>query len=233
MYEVIVFDLDGTLLDTLDDLTGAVNAALSAFGLPARTSEEVRGFIGNGVAKLMERAVGIADFTKQDDVLAYFKDYYKLHCADKTKPYDGIRALLQTLQKRGVICAVLSNKADFAVKLLAEQYFPNAFAMAVGENEAAGIRKKPAPDALFSVLKTLDATKEKALYVGDSEVDIQTAKNAGVACVSVTWGFKDRAFLLKNGAKILIDAPLELLDIVGDKYGKMDREHSACGNGKA
>lgn len=216
MYEVIVFDLDGTLLDTLDDLTDAVNAALTDFFLPVRTKEAVRGFIGNGVAKLMERAVGEPNYEKQTEILECFKAYYKAHCADKTKPYTGIPELLTALQNKGVACAVLSNKSDFAVKLLAEQYFPDAFAMTVGENEAAGIRKKPAPDALFAVLNTLGVAKEKALYVGDSEVDIQTAKNAGVACVSVTWGFKDKDFLRQNGGEIFIDEPLQLLKIVGD-----------------
>ena len=212
MYEFILFDLDGTLLDTLEDLTSAVNAALAKYALPSRTQAEVRSFVGNGIKKLMERAVGEhvsqVDF---EDILSAFKEYYGVHCADKTRPYDGIMDVLQTLKGNGVKTAVLSNKADFAVKMLAKEYFGDLLEDAVGENEEAGIRKKPAPDALFAVMKSLGANKTNTIYVGDSEVDIQTAQNAGIACVSVTWGFKDREFLLENGATILIDTPSEIL----------------------
>ncbi len=211
MYKTVIFDLDGTLLDTLSDLTTAVNAALSAYGLPQRNRDEVRGFVGNGIAKLMERAIGQTQYPHFDGVLSAFKEYYGAHCQDETKPYAGIISLLQTLQNAGVKTAVVSNKADFAVKLLAEGYFKGLLLEAVGENEAAGVRKKPAPDSLFAVMQKLDAAPSEVVYVGDSEVDIQTAQNAGVDCISVTWGFKDRAFLLENGAKRLIDAPSELL----------------------
>ncbi len=213
MYEFMLFDLDGTLLDTLNDLTSAVNAALTAYNLPQRTREEVRGFVGNGIVKLMERAVGDNPLhgATFDDVLTVFKEYYKAHCADETKPYDGVMELLQTLKARGVKTAVLSNKADFAVKMLAKEYFGDILEEAVGENEAAGIRKKPAPDSLFAVMERLGTTKNNTVYIGDSEVDIQTARNAGVDCISVAWGFKDREFLVENGAKILIDAPMEIL----------------------
>ena len=219
MYEFIVFDLDGTLLDTLDDLTSAVNAALTAYQLPKRTREEVRGFIGNGIVKLMERAVGenVLQDTTFNEVLTAFKEYYKAHCADETKPYDGVMELLQELKARGVKTAVLSNKADFAVKLLAKEYFGDLLEEAVGENEAAGIRKKPAPDGLFAVMEKLGAAKNNTVYIGDSEVDIQTAKNAGVDCISVTWGFKDREFLAENGAKILINSPMEILSFAKNK----------------
>lgn len=213
MYETVVFDLDGTLLDTLDDLHGAVNAALTAYALPLRTREEVRSFVGNGIVKLMERSVGCAkvptvDF---DGVLSTFKAYYKAHCKDKTQAYAGIMPLLTALKERGVKAAVVSNKADFAVKLLAEEYFDGLLLAAVGENESAGIRKKPAPDSLLAVMAELGASPETTVYVGDSEVDIRTAKNAGVDCLSVTWGFKDRAFLEENGAAVLIDEPLQIL----------------------
>ena len=212
MYETIVFDLDGTLLDTLDDLTAAVNAALSAYGLPSRTKEEVRGFIGNGIVKLMERAVGNTEGADFQSILETFKGYYKDHCADFTKPYDGIMPLLQELKKRGLKIAVLSNKADFAVKMLAKEYFGDLFAEAIGENEAAGIRKKPAPDSLFAVMKRLNADKNTTVYIGDSEVDIQTAQNADVDYISVTWGFKDKAFLIENGGKSFVDTPMEILN---------------------
>lgn len=211
MYEVIIFDLDGTLLDTLDDLHAAVNAALAKFGFPLRKKEEVRAFVGNGIAMLIKRAIG-KDTPLFDSVLAEFKQYYAAHCKDETKPYEGIIQLLQALKARGVKTAVVSNKADFAVKILAQEYFSDLLLAAVGEDEEHGIRKKPAPDSLLQVLRQLGADKAQTVYVGDSEVDIQTAKNAGVACISVTWGFKDKEFLLENGGEILVDSPLEILD---------------------
>ena len=216
MYETIIFDLDGTLLDTLDDLWAATNAALSAYGLKERSREEVRSFVGNGIAKLMQRAIGRENYSEFDGALDALKRYYGEHCMDKTKPYEGIIPLLEALKERGIKTAVESNKADFAVKILAEEYFKGLITEAVGENEAAGIRKKPAPDSLFAVMEKLNAKRETTLYVGDSEVDIQTAQNAGVACVSVTWGFKDREFLIGNGATTLVDTPSEIL-----KYCKL------------
>ncbi|MBQ8296104.1 MAG: HAD-IIIA family hydrolase [Clostridia bacterium] len=214
MYEMIVFDLDGTLLDTLDDLWEAVNAALQAHGLKLREKEEVRGFVGNGIVKLMQRAIGKEDYPHFDAVLATFKEYYGAHCKDKTRPYEGIMPLLRILKERGAKLAVVSNKADFAVKVLAKEYFGDLLCAAIGENEAAGVRKKPAPDSLLEVMRQCGVTAENTVYVGDSEVDIKTAKNAGVACVSVTWGFKDRAFLLQNGATTLADAPAQLVSLL-------------------
>ncbi len=211
MYKTIIFDLDGTLLDTLDDLTSATNAALHTFGQPVRTREEVRSFVGNGIKKLMERALG-ERVDLLDEALEVFKQYYGEHCAEKTKPYEGILPLLEALRKRGTKTAVLSNKADFAVKKLAEEYFPDLLLMAVGENEAAGIRKKPAPDSLFTVMKALDSAREDTLYVGDSEVDVQTARNAGVDCLCVTWGFRDREFLQEYGEKRFVDDPVDILN---------------------
>lgn len=210
-YSTVIFDLDGTLLDTLDDLWDAVNAALAKYRLPLRTREEVRGFVGNGIAKLIERAVGDKDYPDMQGVLNAFKAYYGAHCKDKTSPYEGIMPLLKTLKERGVQTAVVSNKADFAVKLLAEEYFAGLLLEAVGENEEGGIRKKPAPDSLLAVMQALRAESESVVYVGDSEVDIQTAQNAGVACISVTWGFKDRKFLEENGGELFVDSPLEII----------------------
>ena len=214
MYETIIFDLDGTLLDTLDDLWAAVNAALKKFSLPLRTKEEVRSFVGNGIVKLMERSAGKVEKEVFDGVLAEFKRYYGEHCEDNTKPYEGIMPLLEELKKRGIKTAVVSNKADFAVKKLAEGYFQGLLQEAVGENEEGGIRKKPAPDSLLAVMQRLGAGTRSTVYVGDSEVDIQTAQNAGVECISVTWGFKDREFLVENGATLLIDEPKELLEVL-------------------
>ena len=210
MYETIVFDLDGTLLDTLADLHAAVNFALGKYGFPKRTKDEVRSFVGNGIAMLIKRAIG-KETPLFEAVLQAFKEYYAAHCADETRAYAGILPLLKNLQAKGVKTAVVSNKADFAVKKLAEEYFGGLLLAAVGEDEANGVRKKPAPDSLLAVMEKLGADKQKTAYVGDSEVDIQTAQNAGVACISVTWGFKDKDFLIENGATVLIDDPDEIL----------------------
>lgn len=210
MYEFIVFDLDGTLLDTLTDLHASVNFALEKFSFPKRSKEEVRSFVGNGIAMLIRRAIG-RETPLFEQVLNEFKAHYAAHCADETQPYAGILPLLQELQARGVKTAVVSNKADFAVKKLAKAYFNGLLLEAVGEDEARGIRKKPAPDSLFSVMEKLGADKQKTVYIGDSEVDIQTAQNAGVDCISVTWGFKDKAFLIESGANNLVDSPDEIL----------------------
>ncbi len=214
MYECIVFDLDGTLLDTLEDLADSVNFALQKNGLQLRTIEEVRSFVGNGIKNLMERAVGAENQEHAEQALKDFKAHYKLHCADKTKAYDGIIPLLKQLKARGIALAVLSNKADFAVKDLAKRYFGDLLDEAMGENESAGIRKKPAPDALFSLVEKLGKDKNKTLYVGDSEVDIQTANNANMPCISVTWGFKDKEFLMKNGATHYADTPQDILKFI-------------------
>lgn len=212
-YTTIVFDLDGTLLDTLDDLWLSVNFALEKFGLPTRTREEVRSFVGNGIVKLMERAAGNIEPALFAQLFAAFKMHYGEHCQDNTKPYEGIMELLVYLKEKGIRTAVVSNKADFAVKKLSAAYFEELIEEAVGENEEKGICKKPAPDSLFAVMESLGAKKETTVYVGDSEVDIQTAKNAGVDCISVTWGFKDREFLLLNGATRLIDEPKSLAEV--------------------
>ncbi len=211
MYKTIVFDLDGTLLDTLDDLWGSVNGALTACGLPLRSREEVRSFVGNGIAKLMDRATGEVSPAVKREALAAFKAHYSEHCEDDTKPYEGVMELLQACRERGIQTAVVSNKADFATQKLVKRYFGELILLAVGENEEGGIRKKPAPDSLLAVMERLGANKKETVYVGDAEVDIQTAKNAGVDCISVTWGFKDREFLLANGGTRLVDCPAEVL----------------------
>jgi phosphoglycolate phosphatase len=159
----------------------------------------------------MQRAAGQVEEKVFEGVLAEFKRYYGEHCEDKTKPYEGIMPLLEELKARGIQTAVVSNKADFAVRKLAASYFGGLLAEAVGEDEEMGIRKKPAPDSLLAVMERLGAGTRSTVYVGDSEVDIQTAKNAGVDCISVTWGFKDKAFLIENGATTLIDTPSEIL----------------------
>lgn len=212
MYKAIVFDLDGTLLDTLEDITSAVKFALENNGLPPRTRAEVRSFVGNGIVNLMRLAAG-KHGADEDKILSDFRAYYKAHCNDETKPYDGILSLLKTLKERGVKTAVLSNKADFATQMLVKEYFGELLDRAAGENEAAGIRRKPAPDALLAMMKELGVSQAETAYVGDSEVDIQTAKNAGVDCISVAWGFKDESFLKENGATTIAHSPSELLTL--------------------
>ena len=213
LYQTVIFDLDGTLLNTLDDLAAATNYALAQHALPLRTTEEVRCFIGNGIRKLIERAVpeGTPQ-SEQEAVYATFNEYYKLHCNDKTQTYDGIMELLDALRKAGVKTAIVSNKADYGVQALTKQYFADKLDAACGER--SGIAKKPAPDMLFAVMKMLNATIETTIYVGDSDTDLATARNAGVACVGACWGFRGRKFLLAHGAKLLAETPLDVLRLL-------------------
>lgn len=211
-YSTIIFDLDGTLMNTLDDLAISTNYALSQNGFPTRTVEEVRGFVGNGVKKLIERAVPEnTTVEKVNDVLATFQQHYLLHCRDHSKPYDGILELLGSLKKKGIKMAIVSNKPDSGVKQLNAEYFAEFIDVALGENEKAGKPRKPAPEMVFEAMKQLSSTPASTLYVGDSDVDIMTARNAGIDCLSVTWGFKTTEFLTQFGATMMIDAPSELI----------------------
>lgn len=216
MKKIVIFDLDGTLLNTLDDLADSTNYALAKFGYPTRTIEEVRQFVGNGVAKLIERA--IPDGKKNpnfEKCLAIFKENYAQNMYNKTAPYVGILEMLSNLKSKGLKIAVVSNKFDLAVKELCKKYFDGYIDFAAGENEAQGIKKKPAPDTVFTVLKEFELNPEDAVYVGDSDVDIMTAKNSQMPCISVTWGFRDEKFLLENGATILINTPSEIYSHIG------------------
>ncbi len=209
IYRAVLFDMDGTLLDTLEDMTASINAALSAEGLPRRTVDEVRRFVGNGNRKLAERAAGAGggkDLTER--VLRRFHEHYAVHCADHTRPYAGAAELLDRLRGRGIRTAVISNKADYAVRSLAARYFPGGFDCVTGERE--GIRRKPAPDGLLAALAEMGAGKDEAVYVGDSDVDIAAARNAGLPCISVTWGFRTKDFLLSRGASQTADTMDEL-----------------------
>ena len=175
----------------------------------------MRGFVGNGIAKLIERAVPDGtDKPQQEEILQTFREYYGQHCQDKTAPYEGIKEVLRDLKQNKIKIAVVSNKADFAVKKLIPFYFGDLIAIAKGEDEAAGIRKKPAPDMVQSVLEELGCSQEEAVYVGDSEVDLMTAGNAGLSFVGVSWGFKGRAFLEKYGLEKIADEPKELYKFV-------------------
>ena len=211
MYNTFIFDLDGTLLNTLDDLAASVNYALRTHGMPERTLDEVRSFVGNGVRLLMERAIpeGSAN-PRFEETFATFRAYYMEHSLDTTRPYDGIPEMIHALKQRGCRLAVVSNKFYAATQELIRHFFPE-ITVAIGEHEAEGIRKKPAPDTVFEALRQLEVGKEKAVYVGDSDVDLQTAHNSGLPCISVLWGFRNRDFLLAHGATTFISRPEELL----------------------
>ena len=210
-YQTVVFDLDGTLLDTLDDLHLSTNAALAAHGMPTHSIDDVRRFVGNGIALLIHRAVPAGTPADVEaTVLEDFKRHYGAHCEDHTVPYPGIPQMLAHLREAGVSVAVVSNKANFAVQELVARQFPDTFDAVLGENEAAGIRKKPAPDMVEAALGRMGRTHKGLVYVGDSEVDVQTAASVGCPCVSCTWGFRGRDELVRAGATTFVDTPEEL-----------------------
>ena len=197
----IIFDLDGTLLYTLEDLKNSVNYALKELNLPQRSLEEIRNFVGNGIYKLIERSVG-ENSDKIEACLEIFKIHYSKTSKNNTKPYSGVIEGLKKLKSKGIKLAVLSNKIDFAVKDLTDTYFNGIFDISRGE--LPDFPKKPDPKSCFDILKKLKVKKEEALFVGDSEVDIQTANNAEIMCLSALWGYKEKDFLIKNGAKVMI-----------------------------
>lgn len=208
-YKTVIFDLDGTLLDTLEDLTDAVNYALEAYKMPLRTIEEVRNFVGNGVRKLMLQAVPDGEKNPSfEEIFSLFKEYYGEHCNDKTGPYKGILELMEELRKQGYVMGIVSNKIDSAVKELNSMYFADYIQVAIGEKE--GVQRKPAPDTVFAALQELDMEKETAIYIGDSEVDLATARNAGIPCISVLWGFREREFLEECGADMFAETPKDV-----------------------
>ncbi len=209
--QLAIFDLDGTLLDTLDDLTDAVNAALARASFPPRTRDEVRRFVGDGVAQLIRRALPAGtDEGTVTACLADFKATYAAGCAVKTAPYPGVLALLDALREHGIHVAVVSNKFDAGTRALCRRYFGDRVEMAVGERLSEGIRRKPAPDGVFEVMAAFGLSPDRldghrVTYIGDSDVDIATAQNAGIPCISVTWGFRDAAFLRERGATTTAD----------------------------
>lgn len=210
-YKLAIFDMDGTILDTLEDLADSVNYALEACGMPKRSIEEVRKFVGNGIRKLIERAVAHgADEEQINQVFDTFNNYYKDHCAIKTKAYDGIVEVISELRKAGIKTAVVSNKADYGVQSLCESYFKGLFDFAVGERE--GVRRKPYPDSVLAVLDRFEISRENAVYIGDSEVDYETSVNAEVDSIMVTWGFRDEDFIRSKGARVFVNKPHELLE---------------------
>lgn len=214
-YKTAVFDLDGTLLNTLEDLTISTNAALAAHGMSAHPIEHVRRFVGNGIALLIHRAVPAGTPADVEAaVLEDFKRHYGAHCEDHTGPYPGIPEMLERLRAAGVALAVVSNKADFAVQELVERQFPGTFDAVLGENEAAGISKKPAPAMVEAALARMGRDRDGMVYIGDSEVDVQTAANVGCPCLSCTWGFRTRDELVRAGATTFVDTPEELTEVL-------------------
>ncbi len=210
-YNTYVFDLDGTLLSTLEDLAASTNYALRTHGLPEHSIDDVRRFVGNGVKKLMERAVpGGQGNPKFEEVYATFRSHYLEHSLDTTRPYPGISETLAELKRRGKRIAVVSNKFYTATQELCRHFFSDTVEVAIGERE--GIRKKPAPDTVEEALRQLGANKAGAVYIGDSDVDVATARNSGLPCISVLWGFRDKDFLIRNGAETFISEPRQLLD---------------------
>lgn len=210
-WKAYIFDLDGTLLDTLGDLATSCNYALRTHGMPECTIGEVRMMVGNGVKKLMERAIphGL-DNPSFDDTYETFRRHYLRHSLDTTHPYPGIMETLAEMDRRGVRMAVVSNKFYAATQELVRHFFGQYIHVAIGERD--GIRKKPAPDTVVEAMRQLGVDRSQSVYIGDSDVDIETARNSGMPCLSVTWGFRDRAFLLAHGATTLIDKPRLLLD---------------------
>jgi|UniRef100_UPI004029D1EF phosphoglycolate phosphatase len=208
-YKTYIFDLDGTLLSTLADLAASTNYALRTHHMPERSLDEVRRFVGNGVKKLMERAIpdGLNN-PLFEETFATFRQHYMQHNLDTTQPYPGIMQLLEQLKAEGKNIAVVSNKFYAATRELCRHFFGDLVPVAIGERE--DIRKKPAPDTVIEALRELGVDKEGAVYIGDSDVDIMTAKNSGMPCVSVLWGFRDKEFLLEHGATTLISQPEDM-----------------------
>lgn len=214
--DTIIFDLDGTLLDTLDGLYDAFNYAISQFGYTKRTKDEIKSFVGNGIKRAIERALPpkIAD-DELSKIIEVFKEYYIENMYVKTKAYDGIIEMLSDMKNKGYKLGVVSNKYDEAVKELCERYFKGYIQVAIGEGQ--GVERKPSATGLIKAIKELNSQQKKAIYIGDSEVDIQTAKNAKVPCISVLWGFKDKEFLLNNGAKVFAEVPNDIIKIIEKK----------------
>lgn len=212
-YNTVIFDLDGTLLYTLTDLTTAVNAAMHRFGWQERTYEEMRHFVGNGIRNLMDHAVpGGEKNPLFEEAFATFKEVYARVQTDTTGPYDGILEAVRTLQEHGIKMAIVSNKIDGAVQTLNDDFFH--MDIAIGERE--GVARKPAPDSVFLAMKELSADPESTVYIGDSDVDLKTAKNSGLPCISALWGFRTREELESYGATCIADTPADMVrEILG------------------
>lgn len=211
----VLFDLDGTLLDTLEDLYLSVNVALAECSYPSRSRDEIRRFVGNGVYHLVRRAMPQEEPSEEDlqHCLSIFRKHYTQHLNDHTAPYDGILTTLKALKDAGLTLAVISNKTESAVQELCNHFFPGLISEAVGDLPPRP--NKPSPDGVYAALSQAGLDKEDCIYVGDTDVDIQTAKAAGLPVISVTWGFRDRGHLMNAGAKKMIDHPDDLLTLLG------------------
>ena len=209
MRKYLLFDLDGTLLDTITDLANATNHALAAFGLPTHSEAEIMRMVGNGIRRLVILAVRGGEANPHfEEIFAEFQRYYALHKSDNTAPYDGIHEMLRALMAVGYVPVVVSNKIDSAVKGLCRETFPDTVAYALGDTE--GVPRKPAPDMVYAALRALGAEPSDAYFIGDSEVDVVTARNAGLPCLSVLWGFREREELLAVGGDTFFETPADL-----------------------
>ena len=212
-YQTAIFDMDGTILETLEDMCASVNVTMDHVGYPRRTMDEVRRFVGNGAAKLIERCMPAgAEDPRYPAALEFYRAYYDAHAQIKTGPYPGIPELLNQLSREGVRLAVVSNKPDEAVRALTERYFPDVFPVAIGNRD--GWATKPAPDSVYEAMRLLGAQRESTVYVGDSDVDVDTARNAGLESIIVTWGFRDEDFLRAHGAQHLAHNADELYEML-------------------
>lgn len=213
-YKIAIFDMDGTILNTIEDIADAMNYCLKLYGMPERSLSEIKSFVGNGIRKLVERAVpNGTDPGTIDEINTIYIKYYKEHCAIKTRPYDGVCEVLKKLRDEGVLTAVVSNKADIAVKQLCKEYFGGLFDYSLGDQE--GIRRKPDPESVELVMSHFGVDRDEAVYIGDSEVDHQTAQNAGIDVIMVSWGFREEDFLRSIGAERIIHEPQEILKEMG------------------
>ena len=208
-YQAVLFDMDGTVLDTLDDLCDSINHSLAEFSLPQVSREHVRQCLGNGAAFLVSHSIPAGSSPELEaEVLAFYKPWYDAHCLIKTAPYEGILPMMQSLKEQGLRLAIISNKPDRAVQELSDAFFPGLLELSVGESPS--VRRKPAPDTVLTAASQIGLSVDQCVYVGDSEVDLQTARNAGMDCISVTWGFRDEAQLIEAGASVLVRTPEEL-----------------------
>ena len=212
-YKAVLFDMDGTVLNTVGDLTAAVNHTLGVFGMPERSEDEIKSFLGNGAKRLLTLSApeGTSE-TQIDTMLLDYMPYYNAHCKELTAPYDGIIPLIEALKEAGARIAVISNKQDEAVKPLAEEFFPGLLEFAIGES--ASVRRKPNPDSVLAAAEFFGTELSQTIYIGDTEVDIQTAKNAGMDCAAVCWGFRSEQELIEAGAQMLFKTPAELKDFL-------------------
>jgi len=222
MLNTIIFDLDGTLLNTLDDLYLSVNHALAYFNQPQRSKMEVRSFLGNGIRKLIEQSMPLgSDLLLIEKVFDEFRHYYLEHSLDYTQPYPDVIPMLKRCKEMGYKSAIVSNKLNQAVQDLHQRFFANYIDVAIGETP--NVARKPAPDMLNRAIRKLQTTHQESIYVGDSEVDLQTASNATLSCISVAWGFRDRGFLEYHDAHTIIDSPMELF-----QYLDIPHHYNSC-----